>query len=96
MRPSATVEAVAYFVVSEALTNVAKHAQAQSVDIDVRRRGDLLLVEVRDDGLGGADPAGGTGLRGLAQRVRSVDGRWSVESPPGGPTVIRAELPCES
>jgi signal transduction histidine kinase len=96
VRPSPTVEAVAYFVVSEALTNVAKHAQAQSVDIDVRRRGDLLLVEIRDDGQGGADPLDGTGLRGLAQRIRSVDGTWTIESPLGGPTVIRVELPCES
>ncbi|GIH06625.1 hypothetical protein Rhe02_46920 [Rhizocola hellebori] len=95
-RPSATVEAVAYFVISEALTNVAKHAQAKAVDIEVRRRGDLLLIEVRDDGRGGADPLAGTGLRGLAQRIRSVDGSWSVESPLGGPTVIRVELPCES
>jgi signal transduction histidine kinase len=95
-RPSPTVEAVAYFVVSEALTNVAKHAGATKVDIDVRRRGPLLLLEIRDDGRGGADPASGTGLRGLAQRIRSVDGKWSVESPLGGPTVIRVELPCES
>jgi signal transduction histidine kinase len=96
VRPSPTVEAVAYFVVSEALTNVAKHARAQSVDIDVRRRGNRLLLEVRDDGQGGADPLAGTGLRGLAQRIRSVDGTWSIDSPPGGPTVIRVELPCES
>jgi signal transduction histidine kinase len=90
------VEAVAYFVVSEALTNVAKHAQAQSVDIEVHRRGDLLHLRISDDGRGGADPAHGTGLRGLAQRIRSVDGTWSVDSPAGGPTVIRVELPCES
>ncbi len=95
-RPSRTVEAVAYFVVSEALANVAKHAQATSVRIEVRREGDVLLVRVHDNGAGGADPARGTGLRGLAQRIRSVDGSWSVDSPPGGPTVIRAELPCES
>jgi signal transduction histidine kinase len=95
-RPSPTVEAVAYFVVSEALSNVAKHARAASVDITVRREGQVLRVAIRDDGIGGADPSGGTGLRGLAQRVNSVDGTLQVSSPQGGPTVIVAELPCES
>jgi signal transduction histidine kinase len=95
-RPSPTVEAVAYFVVSEALSNVAKHAHASQVEIAVRRADEVLRVEIRDDGVGGADPAGGTGLRGLAQRVSSVDGTLQVSSPAGGPTVIVAELPCES
>lgn len=96
VRPSATVEAIAYFVVSEALSNVAKHSRASSVQIAVRREDALLHIMIRDDGVGGADPSGGTGLRGLAQRVSSVDGSLHVSSPAGGPTVITVELPCES
>ncbi|MEU0411310.1 histidine kinase [Streptomyces griseorubiginosus] len=96
-RPSPTVEAVAYFVVSEALTNVIKHAQATRADVTVERIGETLLVVVADDGAGGADLAaadGGTGLAGLAKRVASVDGTFSCRSPAGGPTVITVELPC--
>jgi signal transduction histidine kinase len=95
---SASIEAVAYFVVSEALTNVAKHAQATKAEVTVVRDGDLLRVEVTDDGHGGAVPARGegTGLTGLAQRAAAVDGRLTIDSPPGGPTVITVELPCES
>ncbi|MFF3446857.1 histidine kinase [Streptomyces sp. NPDC002667] len=96
-RPSPTVEAVAYFVVSEALTNVVKHAQATRADVTVERIGETLLVVVADDGAGGADLAaagGGTGLAGLAKRVASVDGAFSCRSPAGGPTVITVELPC--
>ncbi|MFJ8208942.1 histidine kinase [Streptomyces sp. NPDC096033] len=95
-RPSPTVEAVAYFVVSEALTNVVKHARATRADVAVERRGESLLVVVTDDGVGGADlaAAGGTGLAGLAKRVASVDGRFSCRSPAGGPTVITVQLPC--
>jgi signal transduction histidine kinase len=95
-RPSPTVEAVAYFVVSEALTNVVKHAQATRADVTVERIGETLLVVVADDGAGGADlaAAGGTGLAGLAKRVASVDGTFSCRSPAGGPTVITVELPC--
>lgn len=96
VRPSPTVEAVAYFVVSEALTNVAKHARATAIDITVRRIDSVLSLTIRDDGGGGADPARGTGLRGLSQRVSSVDGVLRVDSPAGGPTVISVELPCES
>jgi signal transduction histidine kinase len=96
LRPSPTVEAVAYFVVSEALANVVKHAQATRASVTVRRAGDVLAVEVTDDGAGGADPSLGTGLAGLNGRVRSVDGRLEVTSPAGGPTRIYAELPCES
>jgi signal transduction histidine kinase len=95
-RPSRTIEAVAYFVVAEALTNVAKHAEARSITVDVSRRGAHLAIMIADDGRGGADPAAGTGLRGLAQRVGSVDGVLRVDSPLGGPTVIKVELPCES
>ena len=94
-RSSPTVEAVAYFVVAEALSNVAKHSRAGSVQISVQSSEALLRLEIRDDGVGGADPAAGTGLRGLAQRVGSVDGTLQVSSPPGGPTVITVELPCE-
>ena len=98
------VEAVAYFVVSEALTNVAKHAGASHAEVTVERTGDRLRIVVSDDGRGGATldgdgvggNGGGTGLRGLAQRAAAVDGTLTVESPPGGPTVIRVELPCGS
>ncbi|WP_327290161.1 sensor histidine kinase [Streptomyces sp. NBC_01198] len=96
-RPSPTIEAVAYFVVSEALTNVVKHAQAARADVTVERIGETLLVVVADDGAGGADLAaagGGTGLAGLAKRVASVDGTFSCRSPAGGPTVITVEVPC--
>jgi signal transduction histidine kinase len=95
---SASIEAVAYFIVSEALANVAKHAQATRAEVTVVRDGDLLRIEVTDDGRGGAVPAhsDGTGLRGLAQRATAVDGTLTIDSPPGGPTVITVELPCES
>jgi signal transduction histidine kinase len=94
-----SVEAVAYFIVSEALTNVVKHAQATQAEVAVARDGDLLRIAVTDNGAGGAvlgGAEGGTGLRGLIQRAASVDGTLTIDSPPGGPTVITAELPCES
>jgi signal transduction histidine kinase len=92
------VEAVAYFIVSEAIANVVKHAQATRAEVTVTRVGELLRITVTDDGRGGATPAAGdgTGLRGLAQRAAAVDGTLSIDSPPGGPTTITAELPCES
>jgi signal transduction histidine kinase len=90
------VEAIAYFVAAEALANVAKHAAAGGAVVSVRREGGLAILEVSDDGLGGADPARGSGLAGLADRVAGVDGQLTVTSPPGGPTVVRAELPCGS
>ena len=93
-RPSPTVEAVAYFVVSEALANVSRHAQASRAAVTVERSGDLLRVSVTDDGVGGADPARGTGLAGLARRAGSVDGTFSLSSPVGGPTEVVVELPC--
>jgi signal transduction histidine kinase len=92
-RPSPTVEAIAYFCVSEALTNVAKHARARSVTVDVRLLDDELDIVVRDDGVGGADPTGGTGLTGLRDRARAVDGSLEISSPPGGPTQLTVRLP---
>jgi PAS domain S-box-containing protein len=88
-----SVEAAAYYVVSEALANVAKYARASEVDVQVGQQNGRVVVEVRDDGVGGADPATGTGLRGLADRVAALDGRLEVESPTGGGTRIRAEIP---
>jgi signal transduction histidine kinase len=93
-RPAPVIEAVAYFVVSEALTNVAKHAQATQAEVFVQRASDRLHVIISDDGVGGADPARGTGLAGLAKRASSVDGTFEIASPPGGPTLITVDLPC--
>lgn len=92
-RLPAAVEAAAYFVASEAVTNAAKHSGATLVTIEVRQEGTMVVVRVEDDGTGGADATGG-GLTGLAQRVAALDGRLTLTSPPGGPTVIEAELPC--
>jgi signal transduction histidine kinase len=93
-RPSPVIEAVAYFVVSEALANIAKHAQASQAEVFVHRANDRLHVIVSDDGVGGADPALGTGLTGLAKRASSVDGTFEIASPPGGPTLLTVDLPC--
>jgi len=95
VRPKAAVEAVAYFMVAEALTNVAKHSRASHAKVVVEGHGypGTLTVMVSDDGIGGADP-NSPGLAGLADRVSGVDGRLSVESPVGGPTIIAAVLPC--
>jgi signal transduction histidine kinase len=93
-RPPATIEAVAYFVVSEGLTNITKHAQASQAEVVVQRAGERLHIIVSDDGMGGADPARGTGLAGLAKRAASVDGTFEITSPPGGPTLITVDLPC--
>jgi len=92
-RLPAALEAAAYFIVAEALANVAKHASATSAVVRVHRDGGLLVVEVEDDGAGGADQ-NGNGLSGLADRAAAVEGRVEVSSPVGGPTLIRAELPC--
>ena len=89
------VEAAAYFVVAEALTNVAKHAGAKRATVSLVRRGDALEVLVVDDGHGGAN-ADGAGIKGLRARVEALDGTLGVASPPGGPTMLRAELPCGS
>ncbi len=93
-RPPPTVEAVAYFVVSEGLTNITKHAQASQAEVFVQHANDRLHIIVSDDGVGGADPACGTGLAGLAKRAASVDGTFEVASPPGGPTLLTVDLPC--
>jgi signal transduction histidine kinase len=95
VRPRAAVEAVAYFVVAEALTNVAKHSRAKHATVMVEGHGypGTLTVMISDDGIGGADVTS-PGLSGLADRVSGVDGRLSVESPSGGPTIIAVELPC--
>jgi len=90
------IEVTAYFTVAEALTNVVRYAEATAVEVDLRREDGRLVVEVRDDGRGGADPSGGTGLRGLADRVSALDGRLDVRSPAGKGTIIRAEIPCAS
>jgi signal transduction histidine kinase len=87
------VEAAVYYLCSEALTNVAKHAQASQAAINVERRAGLVAVEIFDDGVGRADPARGSGLRGLADRVEALQGRLRVESPPGGGTHLLAEIP---
>jgi signal transduction histidine kinase len=93
-RPTPAIEAVAYFVVSEALANIAKHAQASRAEVFVQRAGDGLRVIVSDDGIGGANPARGTGLVGLARRASAVDGTFEISSPPGGPTLLTVDLPC--
>jgi signal transduction histidine kinase len=92
-RPPEPVEAAAYFIVAEALTNVARYASADSAMVIVRREAAGLLVEVTDDGKGGADPAAGTGLRGLTDRVEALGGRLDIESRPGHGTTLRARLP---
>lgn len=91
----APVEAAAYYVVSEALTNVAKYAQASSVKVTVGQVNGCALVEVADDGVGGADPSRGSGLRGLADRVAALSGKLAIDSPPGAGTRVRAEIPLE-
>ena len=87
------MEAAAYYVVAEAVTNVAKYAQASRVTVAVRRANGAATVTVSDDGVGGADPTGGSGLRGLAARVEALNGRLQVDSPPHEGTRIRAEIP---
>ena len=93
VKPGPAVETAAWFVVSEALANAAKHSQASHVSVWLTRHGDELRIEVVDDGRGGAD-ASGAGLQGLTKRVAALDGTLEVYSPRGGPTVVRASLPC--
>ena len=89
----APVATAVYFVVAEALTNVAKYARAERATVTVARTGDGVRAEVADDGVGGASADGGSGLRGLADRVAALDGRLGVDSPPGGGTRVTAEIP---
>jgi signal transduction histidine kinase len=92
-RPAEAIEGIAYFTVSELLQNVSKHSRARTASVDVWRSEDRLMIQVRDDGQGGADTSSGSGLAGLAERMDSVDGLFVVASPVGGPTVVTAELP---
>jgi signal transduction histidine kinase len=93
-RLPAPVESAAYFTVSELLANVSKHARAGQIWIDIRHDGGMLRIGVTDDGCGGADPARGTGLRGIERRLAAFDGVLAVSSPPGGPTAVTMEIPC--
>jgi signal transduction histidine kinase len=95
-RPPAPVESAAYFAVAETLTNVVKHSQADRSWLRLRHADGRLVMVVGDDGRGGADPAAGSGLRGIQRRLAAFDGTLTVTSPPGGPTVVTMELPCES
>jgi signal transduction histidine kinase len=92
-RPAPAIEGIAYFTVSELLQNISKHSGARTASVDAWRADDRLMLQVRDDGRGGARLDGGSGMRGLAERLGAVDGLFVVDSPPGGPTVITAELP---
>ncbi|MFJ4836145.1 sensor histidine kinase [Streptomyces sp. NPDC088747] len=92
-RPAAAIEGIAYFTVSELLQNVSKHSGARSASVEVWRTDERLLIQVWDDGRGGASLDGGTGMAGLADRLGAVDGLFVIDSPPGGPTVVTAELP---
>jgi signal transduction histidine kinase len=92
----AAVEAAAYFVLAESLTNVAKHSGATVVELRVRRENTVLCLEIVDDGRGGIDEGNGTGLLGIRRRVAALDGTTFVTSPAGGPTSVRVELPCGS
>lgn len=94
-RPQSPVESAAYFAVAEALVNVSKHGRAQAAWVTMRYADGNLTMVVGDDGVGGADPAAGTGLRGIERRLAAFDGTMVVSSPMGGPTVVTMELPCE-
>ena len=93
VRPAPQVETAAYFTVREAVTNAAKHAGATLVEVSITAPDTMVIVRITDDGTGGADPDG-SGLTGLARRVAALDGRFTVSSPPGGPTVVEVILPC--
>jgi signal transduction histidine kinase len=93
-RPPPAVESAAYFALAEALTNAVKHAAATRVALELRYSAGHLRMSITDDGRGGADPAGGTGLRGIRRRLVAFDGTLAVDSPPGGPTTVTMEVPC--
>jgi signal transduction histidine kinase len=88
------VETAAYFMVSEALSNAAKHSHGSEIRVFASYRGQRLTIEIGDDGIGSATPTGGSGLRGLADRIEALGGRFTVSSPPGRGTTLRAEIPC--
>ncbi|MGW7693417.1 sensor histidine kinase [Streptomyces asiaticus] len=92
-RPAPAIEGIAYFTVSELLQNISKHSGARTAEVDVWRTEDRLLLQITDDGRGGADTSAGSGLAGLAERIDAVDGVLVVHSPAGGPTTVTAELP---
>ncbi|MGP4109805.1 sensor histidine kinase [Streptomyces sp. 4N509B] len=92
-RPAEAIEGIAYFTASELLQNVSKHSGARQASVDIWRADDRLMLQVHDDGHGGADPHAGSGLAGLAERLAAVDGLLAVHSPPGGPTTVTAALP---
>ncbi|WP_020521962.1 sensor histidine kinase [Catelliglobosispora koreensis] len=92
--PRTDAESAAYYVITEALANIVKHSKASQASVKCRVHTDLLILEIRDDGVGGADPARGTGLTGLADRVAAASGRLRISSPPGGPTLLHVEIPC--
>jgi signal transduction histidine kinase len=94
-RPSPAIETITYFCIAELLTNVAKHSGAQHARVEATTAGGVLYVQVSDDGRGGARIGAGSGLSGLVERVRTVDGTITVESPAGGPTVVTVKLPVE-
>ncbi|GAB2619306.1 sensor domain-containing protein [Streptomyces capparidis] len=92
-RPAPAIEGIAYFTTSELLTNISKHSHATHATVDLWRTDDRLMIQVTDNGHGGADPTKGSGLAGLAERIGAVDGVSAVDSPPGGPTTVTVELP---
>jgi signal transduction histidine kinase len=91
-----SVEAAVYFTVAEALTNAARHSNASRVEVAITEQGETLRADVRDDGDGGAGLTGGTGLRGLTDRISAAGGTLELDSPPGHGTLVRAEIPCGS
>ena len=93
-RPPAPVESAAYFAASELLANVSKHAEARQTWVDIRYTDGMLRIGVTDNGHGGAEPALGTGLRGIERRLAAFDGVLAISSPPGGPTAVTMEIPC--
>jgi signal transduction histidine kinase len=93
--PSMPIAAAVYFGIAEILTNAVRHSGADAVEIGIGHAGGLLRATIADDGAGGADPANGTGLTGVERRLAAFDGIIAVSSPPGGPTIIVIEVPCE-
>ena len=93
-RPPPAVESIAYFTLCELLTNAGRHSEARKATIRVDLRDDVLFMQVRDDGRGGAHQRAGGGLAGLTERIRVVDGCLTIDSPPGGPTAVTVEIPC--